>query len=143
VGAPSEQPVRATPRTANISPNARRLAETHGLDVATIAGTGPDGRITRADVTAAVAARDGGDARQPGESPERAVSAAKGDVVVHELTRTQATIARRMAESRATIPDFTLDADIDMEAAGEALAQLRATVAAEAPVPTVNDLIVK
>ena len=143
VGAPSEQPVRATPRTANISPNARRLAETHGLDVATIAGTGPDGRITRADVTAAVTARDGRDARQPDESPERAVSAAKGDVLVQALTRTQATIARRMAESSATIPDFTLDTDIDMGAAGQTLVQLRANAATEAPPSTINDLIVK
>jgi pyruvate dehydrogenase E2 component (dihydrolipoamide acetyltransferase) len=164
VGAPSERPAPAaspsvnispaapgTPSapsspnapSINISPNARRLADAHGLDIAAISGTGPNGRITRADVTAAVAARDGGDARQPDESPERAVSAAKGDVVVHELTRTQATIARRMAESSATIPDFTLDTDIDMEAAAEALAQLRAGAPADAPPPTVNDLIVK
>jgi pyruvate dehydrogenase E2 component (dihydrolipoamide acetyltransferase) len=143
VGAPSERPAQATHPSVNISPNARRLAEAQGLDIAMIAGTGPDGRITRADVTAALATRDGRDTRQAEQSPEHAVSAAKGDVVVHAPTRMQATIARRMAESRATIPDFTLDTDIDMGAAGEALAQLRDNAATEAPPPTLNDLIVK
>src|SRR5262249_33606779 len=143
VGTPSGRPAKATRDDANISPNARRLAESHGLDIAAIVGTGPDGRITRADVTAAV---ESGDRPVPGHAdkpPEVTSSAAKGDVVVRELTRTQATIARRMAESSATIPDFTLDTDIDMGAAGEALVQLRAKAASEAPAPTVNDLIVK
>ena len=143
VGAPNERPAHGPRPRVNISPNARRLAETHGLDIATIVGTGPDDRITRADVTAVVAAHDDPEARQPDEAPGHAISAAKGDVVVHELTRTQATIARRMAESRATIPDFTIDTDIDMGATGEALAKLRANTATDTPPATVNDLIVK
>jgi pyruvate dehydrogenase E2 component (dihydrolipoamide acetyltransferase) len=154
VGAPGERPAAplpppgpapapATPSPVSISPNARRLAETHGFDVAAIVGTGPGGRITRADVTAAVDLRDGRGTGQPDQPPRREVSAAKGEVVVHQLTHTQATIARRMAESSATIPDFTLDADIDMGAGAEALAKLRAAAPSDGRAVTVNDLIVK
>jgi pyruvate dehydrogenase E2 component (dihydrolipoamide acetyltransferase) len=67
--------------------------------------------------------------------------AAKGDVSVQELTRTQQVVARRMAESKATIPDFTLDVEVDMEAAVDLRAQLKAL---DPPVvPTYNDMVVK
>ena len=55
---------------------------------------------------------------------------AKGDVSVQELTRTQQVIARRMAESKATVPEFTIATDVDMEGAVELRKQLKA--AAEA-----------
>lgn len=75
---------------------------------------------------------------------------AKGASTEVELTRTQQTVARRMAESRATIPDFSLQIDVDMEAAvalHETLKQ-QATAepdhpAGEQPTPTYNDMIVK
>ena len=66
---------------------------------------------------------------------------AKGETTSVELTRTQRTIARRMAESKATIPDFTLTADIDMERCVELRAELKRL--SHTDVPTYNDMIVK
>jgi pyruvate dehydrogenase E2 component (dihydrolipoamide acetyltransferase) len=71
------------------------------------------------------------------------VATAKGEVRVQELTRTQQTIARRMAESRATVPDFTLRADVDMRAAVTARASLKAAASEGQIVPSLNDMVVK
>lgn len=66
---------------------------------------------------------------------------AKGAIEVHELTRVQVLIARRAAESRATVPAFEAGVEVDMEACLE----LRAGRKAEggSPVPTITDLVVK
>jgi pyruvate dehydrogenase E2 component (dihydrolipoamide acetyltransferase) len=65
---------------------------------------------------------------------------AKGDVTVQELTRTQGLIARRMAESRATIPTFELRTEIDMDACVALRAELKAL---GGDVPSYNDMVVK
>ena len=57
--------------------------------------------------------RSGGGRAAAGKT--RRVSAPRGTTTVVELTRTQQTIARRMAESKATIPDFSIRTDVDME----------------------------
>ena len=69
------------------------------------------------------------------------VATAKGETTTVELTRTQQTIARRMAESKATIPDFTLQMDIDMEECVKLREELKRLSPAEAP--TYNDMVVK
>ena len=69
------------------------------------------------------------------------VASAKGHTTTIEPSRTQRTIARRMAESKATIPDFTLTADVDMESCVELRAELKRLAHADAP--TYNDMIVK
>src|SRR4051812_26279598 len=99
------------------SPVARRIARERGIDLAGVRGTGPGGRIVKADVEAAGTAAPAPAAAAP--APAAAATApppppppvvtsetgtAKGDVQLQELTRTQALIARRMAESKATIP---------------------------------------
>ncbi len=79
----------------------------------------------------------------PTATPPAAVSetgTAKGDVTVQELTRTQGLIARRMAESRATIPSFELRMEIDMEACVDLRAELKTL---GDPVPSYNDMVVK
>ncbi len=65
---------------------------------------------------------------------------AKGDVTTQELTRTQGLIARRMAESRATIPTFELRTEIDMEGCVALRAELKAL---GGDVPSYNDMVVK
>ncbi|HEX6391722.1 MAG TPA: dihydrolipoamide acetyltransferase family protein, partial [Solirubrobacteraceae bacterium] len=65
---------------------------------------------------------------------------AKGDVTTQELTRTQGLIARRMAESRATIPSFELRTEIDMERCVALRAELKEL---GGDVPSYNDMIVK
>jgi pyruvate dehydrogenase E2 component (dihydrolipoyllysine-residue acetyltransferase) len=73
------------------------------------------------------------------EKPETA----KGQVEVVELTRLQQTVARRMAESKATAPHFYLQAEFDMTAAVEGRAKLKAMAREGEAVPTFNDMIVK
>jgi pyruvate dehydrogenase E2 component (dihydrolipoamide acetyltransferase) len=124
------------------SPVARRMAGEMGVELAQLEGSGPGGRIVKADVEAA--AEDGGQTkeRRPAKAaePERAEAGAKGEVEFHELTRLQQTITRRMAESKATAPDFQLVAEVDMSAA----AQLRARLKEVAdPAPSFNDMVVK
>jgi pyruvate dehydrogenase E2 component (dihydrolipoamide acetyltransferase) len=128
----------------NASPVARRIARELGLELALLAGSGPHGRIVKADVEAAAAG--GGSSRlAPASEPPSArelpvASGARGDATMVDLTRLQQTVARRMAESKATIPDFTLFADVDMSACVDLRAQLKAAMD---PAPSYNDLIVK
>ena len=117
------------------SPIARRLASERGLDLSGVSGSGPGGRIVRADVEQA---SSGGEApiAETAPSPPAPASpgTAKGEVAVVELSRTQQTIARRMAESRATVPDFTLQADVDMEQAWSGREALKASAGEDARV---------
>ena len=81
------------------------------MDLHTVTGSGPGGRIVKADVRGAADRRGTRDhqpreRRPPRDSPD--VTTAKGETTIVELTRTQQTIARRMAEAKATIPEFTL-----------------------------------
>jgi pyruvate dehydrogenase E2 component (dihydrolipoamide acetyltransferase) len=64
-------------------------------------------------------------------------------VVVEELNRLQITVARRMAESKATIPHFYLQTEIDMTEAVDVRAQLKTLAGEERPAPTFNDMVVK
>ena len=62
---------------------------------------------------------------------------------MQELNRTQQVIARRMAEAKATVPEFTLQAEIDMDAAVRSRDELKAMAGEDAVVPSYNDMIVK
>ncbi|HEY3759459.1 MAG TPA: dihydrolipoamide acetyltransferase family protein [Solirubrobacteraceae bacterium] len=137
------------------SPVARRVARERGVDLHDVDGSGPGGRIVKADVEATATggpgaapptsgatatAKPGGTQMAPATLADR-VATAKGETTIVELTRTQQTIARRMAESKATIPDFALQMEIDMEACVALRAELKRLSPEEAP--TYNDMIVK
>ncbi|HEV7937182.1 MAG TPA: dihydrolipoamide acetyltransferase family protein [Solirubrobacteraceae bacterium] len=194
------------------SPLARRIAHERGVNLGTLVGSGPGGRIVKADVEVAgstpapatssigerpptsvadtgfdpASATTGMDApaqtappveevtstkgetttvaagmNAPAQAPPSVeeVASAKGETTTIELSRTQRTIARRMAESKATIPDFTLTTDVDMERCVDLRAELKrlsragdgrdkatATAGGErdkTAAPTYNDMIVK
>lgn len=115
------------------SPLARRLAEGAGVELSTVAGSGPGGRVIRADVERAM--HNG--AAQGGGRP-------KGETELVELSRTQALIARRMAEAKATIPEFTLQCEIDMQDAVALRDQLKAVAQRRSqPAPSFNDMVIK
>jgi pyruvate dehydrogenase E2 component (dihydrolipoamide acetyltransferase) len=118
------------------SPVARRIATESGLDLATITGSGPDGRIVKADVLAASTSAPATAAQVSGAEG----LGTKGEVTVIELTRTQSLIARRMASAKATIPEFQVTVEVDADPALELREQLRNTAS---PLPSVNDLLVK
>ena len=92
------------------SPLARRLAEEMGVDLASVKGTGPEGRIVKEDVVAA-AGRD----RKERRRAEAPAPPSGPEVEVLEPTRMQATIARRMLEAKSTVPSFyvTVEARVD------------------------------
>ena len=130
------------------SPVARRMAADLGVELAQLEGTGPGGRIVKADVEAA--AKENGKPQEteekkeekapaPAEAP-KAESGAKGDIETHELTRLQKTVSRRMAESKATAPDYTLHMQVDMSLCVELRKRLKEV---EDPAPSFNDMIVK
>jgi pyruvate dehydrogenase E2 component (dihydrolipoamide acetyltransferase) len=110
-----------------ISPRASRLAAVSGFDPRTIAGSGPDGRITERDVRAALDAAPGGLPVAPGASSsplERAAApasaAAVGDAwgadgeAPRQLSRMRRIIAERLTQSATTIPHFTITVAVDM-----------------------------
>jgi pyruvate dehydrogenase E2 component (dihydrolipoamide acetyltransferase) len=136
------------------SPIARRIAKDRGLDLTGLNGSGPGGRIVKADVEKALAAGVEAPAEEapPAERPVPAgptpgvrekPETAKGEVEVVELTKLQQTVARRMAESKATAPHFYLQAEIDMTQAVEGRKTLKAQAAEGEAVPTFNDMVVK
>ena len=133
-------PERAVPEAtatgrAVATPVARRTAVELGISLHGITGTGPGGRITVEDVHRAAA-----EVGTPVASAAEAPVSGKGEVTVHEPTPTQATIARRMAESATTIPVFTVSVDVDVSqiVATRRDARERGDVA-----PSVNDFVVK
>jgi pyruvate dehydrogenase E2 component (dihydrolipoyllysine-residue acetyltransferase) len=140
------------------SPLARRLAKERGLDLSQLSGSGPGGRIVKADVESAASSagdavagvpRDGGRREATSEhvgeaaAAEPAAETAKGETTYEDLSKTQATIARRMAESKATAPHFYLRAEVDMSRAVEARARLKAAAGEDEVVPSFNDMVVK
>ena len=125
-----------------ISPLAARLAREKGVDPATIEGSGPNGRIIKADIDRTLAAAAPPIPTEPVPAP-RATEPAKGETTRVELDRTQQTIARRMAESKATVPHFYLQATVDMTRAVEVRGAFKEAPEADGPVPSLNDMVVK
>jgi pyruvate dehydrogenase E2 component (dihydrolipoamide acetyltransferase) len=117
----------------NTTPVARRTAVELGISLHHVAGTGPGGRITREDVVRA--AETGAPAPTPTPTAD-----ARGHVRVVELTPTQATIARRMAQSAAEVPSFTVSADADVS---EVVALRRGARKESDQAPSLNDFVVK
>ncbi|HEX6952058.1 MAG TPA: dihydrolipoamide acetyltransferase family protein [Gaiellaceae bacterium] len=133
--APVTNGAASTGARPNATPVARRTALELGLSLHDVAGSGPGGRITGDDVRRAAAPEGVG----PPASSTRTDGPGEGTVV--ELSPTQATIARRMAESAATIPVFTVSADADVS---QIVAQRRnAHGDGRAASPSLNDFVVK
>jgi len=120
------------------SPLARRLASELGVNLASLQGTGPDGRIVKEDVEAAAAGK-AAPVRTPSPTPPRATGP---EIEVVEPTRMQATIARRMAESKATIPEFTVTVEARVDLAVAMRQQLKDSVPGAEKV-TMTDFLVR
>ena len=127
------------------SPLAKRIAADKGIDLKAVEGSGPNGRIVKADLTKTETKIEA-----PSTAPEVAPPAApksgeakKGEVEVIELTRLQQTISRRMAESKATAPHFYLRTEVDMSRAVEVRAAFKEAAGEGEVVPSFNDMVVK
>ena len=147
----------------NASPLARRLAAAANLDLATLVGSGPHGRIVKADVDAAAAAtsahRPVAAVTQTGSAPVAGVvaQAVAGTVAAMsasappagvpmaavKLSNMRRTIARRLAESKATVPHFYLTVDIRLDALLKLRGELNKSLEAIEIKLSINDFLIK
>lgn len=136
------------------SPLARRLAQAQNIDLSSIQGSGPGGRIVRADVDAA-AGRTPAAAPQPAGAPAGPAPALATHLVMpgpieqaipHEaikLSNVRKTIARRLTESKQQIPHIYLTVDINLDALLKLRGELNAGLESRGVKLSVNDLLIK
>ncbi|MCZ8281538.1 MAG: dihydrolipoamide acetyltransferase family protein [Aquidulcibacter sp.] len=138
------------------SPLAKRIAEAAGINLAQVTGTGPHGRIVKADVEAArgqapqpVASATPAAAIAPIAVPAAAPRApsplpyAEGTYDIVPLDGMRRTIARRMTESFRDVPHFPLNIDLEIDKLLELRKQLNQVGAAQNAKVSVNDLVIK
>ncbi|MEM9020771.1 MAG: dihydrolipoamide acetyltransferase family protein, partial [Planctomycetota bacterium] len=142
-------PVAAAPpppgAKVKISPLARKLAEEHGLDLNKIAGTGPDGRIIKRDV---LKAAEQGTARPSAAGASaQAGLAAPGAIALESKTTAvpgmRKTIAKRLVESKTTVPHFQVSVAINMDPLMEMRSTLNQRLASQGIKLSVNDFITR
>jgi pyruvate dehydrogenase E2 component (dihydrolipoamide acetyltransferase) len=128
------------------SPLARRMAEEHNIDLSQVQGTGPGGRIVRDDIEDVLEQRSASPAPAPipaAPQQETPTSTAQPEAELVKLSRVQLLIARRLTESKQTIPHFYVSSEIDMTDMLVMRQTLNANLGEESVKVTVNDLIVK
>jgi pyruvate dehydrogenase E2 component (dihydrolipoamide acetyltransferase) len=130
------------------SPLARKLAQAQNIDLAGLAGSGPGGRIVRADIDAAAG-------KAPAAAPAAAAPAPAGHLVTpgpfeqgipHEavkLSNIRKTIARRLTESKQQIPHIYLTVDIQLDALLKLRGELNKGLESRGVKLSVNDLMIK
>ncbi|GAA4755276.1 pyruvate dehydrogenase complex dihydrolipoamide acetyltransferase [Sphingomonas daechungensis] len=145
----------ARPRTegdrVKASPLARRLAQAQNIDLNALQGSGPDGRIVRADIDAAVgkapaAAPAGTPAAAPALGGHAVLPGVIEQAIPHEaikLSNIRKTIARRLTESKQQIPHIYLTVDIQLDALLKLRAELNAGLESRGVKLSVNDLLIK
>jgi pyruvate dehydrogenase E2 component (dihydrolipoamide acetyltransferase) len=127
------------------SPVARRIAAELGVDLSTVKGTGPDGRIAETDVRAAAktvtAGASGGATKPQAQAP---IAVKPGESARIQLSGMRKIIAQRLVESLGPVPHFYLTIDINAGALMEAREELKsAGEGADAAKITVNDFVLK
>lgn len=125
------------------SPLAKRIAEQKGVDLKAVRGSGPGGRIVKADVEGA----------QPGVAPAAAAPAAAAPAAsvsdfgipyeAEKLNNVRKTIARRLTEAKQTIPHIYLTVDVRLDALLKLRGELNAALEADGVKLSVNDLLIK
>jgi len=148
-GAPAAQPAATTASGGRIfaSPLAKRIAADKGLDLSRIKGSGPNGRIVKADVEAAKpgAAAAPASAPAPRAAPPaggQPVFVAPGDTRVPH-TSIRKVIARRMLESKQTVPHFYLTVDLEIDALLAARQAINVVAEKKGTKVSVNDMVIK
>src|SRR6266542_732064 len=142
---PARMPPQAEEARVKASPVARRIAAELGVDLSTVKGTGPEGRVTETDVRAAAksvaAVADRGPAK--GE-PKAAPSIKAGESARIQLSGMRKIIAQRLVESLGPVPHFYLTIEVNAGPLMEAREELKsAGESAEASKITVNDFVLK
>lgn len=155
VAAPAPAPVAATPKASAedrvvASPLAKRLAAELGVDLSKVTGTGPNGRIVKADIEAAA----GGAVAPsvPAPAAAAAATAASAPAAVpdfgipyeaEKLNNVRKTIARRLTEAKQTIPHIYLTVDVRLDALLKLRGELNKALEPQGVKLSVNDLMIK
>jgi len=149
--APPEQPTaRSSPARGEgdrvkASPLARRIAEEKGIDLSSVQGSGPGGRIVKADIEQAPAGA-------PAAAPARTAAASQpqpapvSTEIPHEtvkLSNMRKTIARRLSEAKQTVPHIYLTVDINLDALLKLRGELNKGLESRGVKLSVNDLLIK
>jgi pyruvate dehydrogenase E2 component (dihydrolipoamide acetyltransferase) len=128
------------PAGVKATPVARRMAQEQEVDLKQVSGSGPDGRIRRADVETFL---QSGPKAAPAPATAAATPVASGpDTTEVATTRLRQAIARRMVESKTTVPHFYVTSEIDMAPAVTLRQQINALLPEDHKV-SINDMIVK
>jgi pyruvate dehydrogenase E2 component (dihydrolipoamide acetyltransferase) len=133
------------------SPLARRLAQAQNIDLGSLQGSGPGGRIVRADIDAAVgkapaAAPAGAPAAAPAVGGHAVLPGIIEQAIPHEaikLSNIRKTIARRLTESKQQVPHIYLTVDIQLDALLKLRGELNAGLESRGVKLSVNDLLIK
>jgi pyruvate dehydrogenase E2 component (dihydrolipoamide acetyltransferase) len=145
-------PARAEGDRVKASPLARRLAQAQNIDLSSIQGSGPGGRIVRADIDAAVG-------KAPVAAPAAQAAAAAPALATHlvmpgpieqaipheevKLSNIRKTIARRLTEAKQQVPHIYLTVDIQLDALLKLRGELNAGLESRGVKLSVNDLLIK
>ncbi len=123
------------------SPLARRLAEAQGIDLAALKGSGPGGRIVRADLGSAA----GGAKAAPAPVPSPPAAPFETDIPHQtvKLSNMRKTIARRLTESKQQVPHIYLTVDVNLDALLKLRGELNASVSGRGVKLSVNDMLIK
>jgi len=124
------------------SPLARRLAEVQGIDLSGITGSGPGGRIVRADL----GDKGGGTAGTPATALQAQAAPVEPGEIPHErvkLSNMRKTIARRLTESKQQVPHIYLTVDIQLDALLKLRGELNIGLESRGVKLSVNDLLIK
>jgi pyruvate dehydrogenase E2 component (dihydrolipoamide acetyltransferase) len=135
------------------SPLARRLAEQRGIDLASVKGSGPHGRIIRRDLETApdqAAPAKTAPVTEPAKTPTAAPALSleqmgipPGSYELIPLDGMRRTVARRMTDSFRDVPHFPLTIDVEIDALLAARAKINALLAASGVKVSVNDMVIK
>jgi pyruvate dehydrogenase E2 component (dihydrolipoamide acetyltransferase) len=162
VQAPKQAAPRPAPQSGNghdgggdrifVSPLARRMAKQAGIDLATLKGSGPNGRIVKVDIEASLQKGKGAPAAQPVAAAPATAPAARPAVPIsapHTLvphSSIRKVIARRLTEAKSTIPHFYVSMDLEIDALIKLMNELNVKSPKEGPgayLITINDLVIK
>jgi pyruvate dehydrogenase E2 component (dihydrolipoamide acetyltransferase) len=150
--APSPQPSRTRGEGERVkaSPLAKRLAQAQNVDLSTLQGSGPGGRIVRADVDAAIGkspkAAPAGVPAAPALATHLVTPGPMEQAIPHEavkLSNIRKTIARRLTESKQQIPHIYLTVDINLDALLKLRGELNKGLESRGLKLSVNDLLIK
>jgi len=149
--APAPVPATAAGDRVKASPLARRIAEQKGVDISAVTGSGPNGRVVKADLEGAQPGAAKPAAAAPASAPAAAPVAAQAPAPAPEgvpsetvkLSNMRKTIARRLSESKQQVPHIYLTVDINLDALLKLRGELNKGLESRGVKLSVNDMLIK